>query len=126
MVATGGRKHDADVVREDIEGIAKLVNTQSPNNKVLKDLKPLISLKYSSEKDAALMRGLIKKCLLANMKNYNSTDKVLAENIMNNIERVDLRVTKLAKIEARAPKVDQVKTKKPFKPLSKRGDSREL
>lgn len=126
MVATGGRKHDAEAVRKDIEGIAKLVNTQSPNNKVLKDLKPLITLKYNSEKDASLMMGLIKKCLLANMKNYNSTDKVLAENIMNNIERVDLRVTKLPKIEARAPKVDQVKTKKPFKPLSKRGDSREL
>ena len=59
-------------------------------------------------------------------EDYNATDKVLAENIMNNIERVNLRVTKLVKIEARAPKVDQVKTKKPFKPLSKRGGSREL
>ena len=72
------------------------------------------------------MMGLIKKCLLVNMKNYNATDKVLAENIMNNIDWVDLRVTKLVKIEAMAPKVDQGKTKKPFKPLSKRGDRREL
>ena len=28
IVATGGRKHDAEAVRKDIEGIVKLVNTQ--------------------------------------------------------------------------------------------------
>ena len=35
MVATGGRKHDAEAARKDTEGIAKLVNTQSPNKFIL-------------------------------------------------------------------------------------------
>ena len=126
MVATGGRKHDAESVRVDITNITTLVNTQSPNNKVLKDLKPLISLKYDSQKDATLMMGLIKKCLLTNMKNYNSTDKVLAENIINSIERVDLKVTKLAKVEPQAPKIDPIKTKEPSKTFSKKRGSLQL
>ena len=99
IVATGGIKQDSRSVKQGIDEIVEEVNKISPKNKVSKDIKTLMSMKFDPEKEGILVSGLIKKTLMANVKKYNSSDRALAENIINNIDRVDLGTTKIAKVE---------------------------
>jgi hypothetical protein len=97
IVAVTGN-HKADNALTDI---TSLLDRVPKNNRVKKDLTELLSLKTEDHDDKYSKIKLIKGLLLQNMKNYNNTDKVLAENIIHNIERVDLSVTRAEKKPAR-------------------------
>lgn len=100
IVATNGITYNATEAKKEV---SNLVGTVPVSNKVAKDIKPLLELKGKSLSDHEAEIRLIKGCLVQNMKNYNNTDKILAQNIINKITRVDLKKTQADNIEK--PKV---------------------
>ena len=103
IVAVTGN-HKADNALTDITELLKKVPA---NNKVRQDLDQLVSLRTDNTEDRYTEIKLIKGLLSQNMKNYNNTDKVLAESIIHNIERVDLSITRAEKKPVRLPNPPQ-------------------
>jgi len=92
-IVVTGKVHSAKTSQQEIQD---LVNQLPENNKVAKNLKPLIQLKCDTEEQYIMQLKLVKSSLSTNMKNYNSADKALAKDVINSIERVDLTTSKLA------------------------------
>jgi len=106
IVVTEGKEYNP---KEALESIKKLVSTLPDINKVSKNLKPLLDLQ-ATEAETITKMTLVKGFLLQNMKSYNNTDKVLAKNIIHDIARVDLRLTKLTSKSVVVDKPHFIKT----------------
>jgi hypothetical protein len=113
IVVVGGKEYDP---KEALESIEKLVSTLPDTNKVSKNLKPLLDLQ-ATEAETVTKMTLVKGFLLQNMKSYNNTDKVLAKNIIHEIGRVDLRLTKLTSKHLVVDKPHFIKTTPHISPL---------